>query len=86
MDGKNIPYIAFESEMARHERTVKRLVLALVLSIAMLFISNVAWLWFFNQFDIESETVQLDSSNNGTASYIGQDGVINNGGSEGQDN
>lgn len=86
MDDKNIPYIAFESEMARHERTVKRLVLALVLSVAMLFISNVAWLWFFNQFDIESESVQLDSSNNGTASYIGQDGVINNGGSEGQDN
>ena len=83
---KDIPYIAFEAEMARHERTVKRLVLALILSIAMLFISNVAWLWFFNQFDIESETVQLDSSNNGTASYIGQDGVINNGGSEGQDN
>ena len=83
---KDIPYIAFEAEMARHERTVKRLVLALILSIAMLFISNVAWLWFFNQFDIESETVQLDSSNNGTASYIGQDGVINNGGSESQDN
>lgn len=83
---KDIPYIVYESEAARHERTVKRLVLALVLSVAMLFISNVAWLWFFNQFDIESETVQLDSSNNGTASYIGQDGVINNGGSEGQDN
>lgn len=83
---KDIPYIVYESEAARHERTVKRLVLALVLSVAMLFISNVAWLWFFNQFDIESESVQLDSSNNGTASYIGQDGVINNGGSEGQDN
>lgn len=83
---KDIPYIVYESEAARHERTVKRLVLALILSVAMLFISNVAWLWFFNQFDIESETVQLDSSNNGTASYIGQDGVINNGGSEGQDN
>lgn len=83
---REIPYIVYESEAARHERTVKRLVLALVVSVVLLFISNVAWLWFFNQFDIESETVQLDSSNNGTASYIGQDGVINNGGSEGQDN
>lgn len=86
MEDRQIPYIAFESEMARHERTIKRLLVALVASILLLFISNVAWLWFFNQFDIESETVQLDSSNNGTASYIGQDGVINNGGSEGQDN
>lgn len=83
---KDIPYIVYESEAARHERTVKRLVLALALAIVLIAISNIAWLWFFNQFDIESETVQLDSSNNGTASYIGQDGVINNGTSGSQDN
>ena len=86
MMDKDIPYIVYESEAARHERTVKRLVLALVVAIALIFISNVAWLWFFNQFDIESETVQLDSSNNGTASYIGNDGVINNGESGSGDN
>ena len=85
MDDK-IPYIAFEAEMARHERSIKRLIIALLLTITLLFISNVAWLWFFNQFDIESETVQLDSSENGTASYVGNDGVINNGTSGSDDN
>ena len=53
MEHKDIPYIAFESEMARHERMIRRLLLALVLTIALLFISNAAWLWFFNQFDLQ---------------------------------
>lgn len=29
MDKDKIPYIAFEAEMARHERTIKRLLIAL---------------------------------------------------------
>lgn len=44
MDEQRVPYIVFEGEQARHERTVKRLVLALLVSIALLFLSNVAWL------------------------------------------
>ena len=78
MDDRNIPYIAFEAEMARHERTIKRLLVALVASILLLFISNVAWLLFFNQFDyaIDTVTQELDTGN---ANYIGEDGTINNG-------
>ena len=41
---KDIPYIVYESEAARHERTVRRLVLALIVAIVLIFISNVAWL------------------------------------------
>lgn len=29
MDNNSVPYIAYESELARHERTVKRLIIAL---------------------------------------------------------
>lgn len=85
---KNIPYIAFEAEMARHERTIKRLLVALIAVIIMLFASNVAWLWFFNQFDFQTETVMFDTEDGGDNSYIGNDGVINNGedGSSGNDN
>lgn len=36
---KEVPYIAYESEMARHERTEKRLIGALAVSITALFIS-----------------------------------------------
>lgn len=76
---KNIPYIAFEAEMARHERTIKRLLVALIAVIILLFVSNVAWLWFFNQFDFHTETVMFDTEDGGDNSYIGNDGVINNG-------
>ena len=79
MEHKDIPYIAFESEMARHERAMKRLIVALVVAIAMLFASNIAWLWFFNQFDFESQTVMFDTDDGGDNSYIGNDGEINNG-------
>lgn len=85
---RQIPYIAYESEMARHERTIKRLLVALVISVVLLFASNVAWLWFFNQFDYASDMVSLDSSEEGNASYMGAgaSGVIDNGRSESQDN
>lgn len=78
MDDRNIPYIAFEAEMARHERTIKRLLVALITALLLLFVSNVAWLWFFNQFDyaIDTVTQELDTGN---ANYIGEDGTINNG-------
>ena len=79
MEDKHIPYIAFESEMARHERIIRRLLIALVVSIALIFISNAAWLWFFNQFDFQTETVMFDTEDGGDNSYIGNDGVINNG-------
>ena len=85
MDDKNIPYIAFEAEMARHERTIKRLLVALVASIMLVFISNIAWLIFFNQFefDVQSVSQELDSGN---ANFIGNDGAITNGRAESNDN
>ena len=85
MDEQRVPYIVFEGEQARHERTVKRLVLALLVSIALLFLSNVAWLWFFNQFDITSEEITVDGTQKGNANFIGEDGVINNGRGEVQE-
>ena len=78
MDEK-IPYIVFEGEQARHERTVKRLVLALLVSIALLFATNMAWLWFFNSFDIVTETVTQDTDTGGLNAYVGGNGAITNG-------
>ena len=84
----NIPYIAFEAEMDRHERTIKRLLIALVVAVALIAVSNLAWLWFFNQFDIVGESVELESHEEGNASYMGAgaSGVIDNGRSEGSEN
>ena len=81
MKDKDVPYIVFESEMTRLERMIKRLAMLLALVIALLFLSNIAWLTFFNQFDIESESVETtqDIDGNGNANYIGASGNIING-------
>lgn len=75
---KQVPYIVFEGEQARHERTVRRLVIALLISIALIFASNIAWLIFFNSFDITSEEILVDGTQQGNANFIGDDGDINN--------
>lgn len=89
MDDKNfsVPYIVFEEAEAKSERTIKRLIIALVITIALLFATNLVWLIEFFSYDYVSEdtttTVEADS---GTANYIGQDGDITYGGeNNGQD-
>ena len=44
----SVPYAAFESSMFRAERIIKRLVIALILTIALTFASNVGWLIYAN--------------------------------------
>lgn len=83
MDNK-VPYIVFEGEMVRHERTIKRLIMTVIVTVALLFASNIAWLMFFNTFDVESTEVTLDSHEQGNATYVGQSGVVDNGRSEGE--
>lgn len=82
MDDNKVPYIVYEGEAARHERTLKRLATALIVAIALLFASNMAWLWFFNQFDFYGDAVAQDTAG-GDNSYIGEDGTIINGRTEG---
>lgn len=74
---RDVPYIVYESEAARHERTVKRLVLALIVTVALLFISNVAWLWFFNQFDYATDTVTQGTETGDNSFYKANGAVVN---------
>lgn len=78
---KDVPYIVYESESARHERTVKRLLTALLITILLMVGTNLAWLYVFNQYDISSEQYTIEGQDNANANYLesGVDGVINNG-------
>lgn len=77
MKDKDVPYIVFEGELTRLERMIKRLAILLALVIALLFLSNIAWLTFFNQFDFDTTTTTQETQ--GNANYIGASGNINNG-------
>ncbi len=80
-----IPFVVFESSMARQERTIKRLIIALIILIALTFTSNALWLMVWSSYDYTSEEVSVDGTD-GIANYIGNDGDINNGESDSKEN
>lgn len=83
MEEKNklfaVPYVVYEGVQTRSERIIKRLIVALIIITALLFVSNVIWLYAWTQYDYEvGEEVTLGSGE-GNANYIGNDGSIVNG-------
>lgn len=48
----SVPYIVYESSMARNERTFKKMWSALILMILLLVGSNVGWLIHESQFEM----------------------------------
>ena len=73
-----IPFIVYEATIARMERHIKRLWIALIVAIVMIFASNAIWLAYINQYDFESYEISTDGG--GNANYIGNDGDIYNNG------
>ena len=71
---ESVPYIVHESSMARMERQIKRLWIALIVCIAMIFACNVAWLAYESQF----ETFYYEQDGEGT-NIIGDGNDVNNG-------
>lgn len=76
----SVPYIVYEGEQARHERTMKRMIIALVIAILVTLLSNVAWLLYMSGYDFydTSDDIMIESRD-GIANYIGNDGEIDNG-------
>lgn len=79
MEDNKVPYIVYEGTIARFERTVRRLIIVLAVTILLLFASNALWIYEWNQYDYSDVTV--DSQDGGNANYMGAraSGVINNG-------
>lgn len=79
MEDKTVPYIAYEGTMARFERTVKRLIVAVIVAVFLLFATNLAWLYVWNQYDYAD--VDLNSDGSGISNYLeaGNNGAIANG-------
>lgn len=56
-----VPYISHEMDMARQERTIKRLWILLIIVIFLLVGSNCAWLYYESQFTDEVVTTEIDA-------------------------
>lgn len=72
---ESVPYIVHESSLARMERQVKRLWIALVVCIAMLFACNVGFLVYESQF----ETIAYEQDGDGINNVnLGEQGDLRN--------
>lgn len=69
-----IDYVAHEANMARMERIIRRLWIALLVVIVLLVATNVAWIYYESTFiDEVTVTQESDAKDGGTA-------IVNNGG------
>ena len=51
-----IPYIVHEGTMVRMERQIKRITVALIVTVILMFVSNALWLYAWVQYDYTGET------------------------------
>lgn len=76
---EKVPYIVHEGEVARLERTIKRLIVVIIVSIGLMFATNAMWLYMWNQYDyVGEETYSYDQDGAGV-NIIGTDNEVNNG-------
>lgn len=86
MENNNpVSFIAFEATCTRFDRIIKRLMVALVICILLVFASNAAWLYAWMQYDYSgveetstTETVTVDGKE-GVANYANHGGSVVNG-------
>ena len=82
---ESVPYIVHEAAMARNERNVKRLVVALVFSVLVVIVGvlsvHFGWLYYESQF----ETFEYSYEQDGEGTNIIGDGNDVNNGAEAED-
>lgn len=79
MDNNNekIPFVVFQSEMARSDKRFQGMLILVVILVAIIFGSNAAWMVYENQY-VDTVTVSQDAAN-GNNNYIGGSGRVTNG-------
>lgn len=83
---QQVPYIVYESMVAKEERTQKKLIAVIVLLIMILAVSNGFWAYQWTNVDyIAEDSIEMDSQGNGTNNYIGNNGDIINGENDDQE-
>lgn len=66
MEHEQVPYIVYEGAEARAERHIKRLIIALVLTVVLLFATNLAWLYVWQSYEVIDTEVTYTQDGKGT--------------------
>lgn len=78
-DDNRVPFIVYEGTIARFERTIKRLIILIGITILLLFASNAIWIYEWNQYDYQEITVDSQDGSNANFMGAGASGAISNG-------
>jgi len=73
---ESVPFVVYESSMARAERTIKRLWILVLVIVFLLVASNVGWLIYESQFETVTETTQevwQEADSGGLNRFVGGD-------------
>lgn len=72
---REVPYIVYESSMGRAERIIKKLIIALIVAVVLIFASNGIWLWYISQYDFETYTYDYEQDGQGV-NVIGENNEV----------
>ena len=75
-----VPYAVYEIETAKHERTVRMLIIALLISIVAMVATNLFWIYEWTRYDYSSEETVVQQDGSGT-NIIGNSNEVTNDGS-----
>ena len=72
---KNVPFFLHEAECTRLEKIIKRLWILAVILVALLVLTNAAWLWYESQYeDVIATWQEVEQENdNGNNTFVGGD-------------
>lgn len=76
---ESIPYIAYEGALTKFEKQIKRLWIALIVAIILMFASNGLWLAYLNQYNYASTTTTIEATQDGEGVNIVGGGDIDYG-------
>lgn len=77
-----VPYVVHETAVARQERQIKRMWIALIVLAVALFLTNMAWIGYQSQFDTFSYDYTQDGNGN---NIIGDNNEVDYSGAETED-
>ena len=75
---EHVPYIIHEGNMARMERTIKRLWILCIVLVAVIVGTNAAWLWHESQYVDEVTTIEAEQTSESGSNYAVGGDLIGN--------
>lgn len=87
MEDRNIPYFVFEGIQAKNERIVKRLIITLVIAVALIFASNMTWLYVWSSYEYTgTETTTTYTQDGEGTNIIGDSNEVTDESANGENN